>query len=44
MTFKENYTGTKSDRPAIREAIEFIRVSKVKISKCYIYSIDRSSR
>ncbi|EKD44190.1 MAG: NUDIX hydrolase, partial [uncultured bacterium (gcode 4)] len=44
MTFKENYTGTKLDRPAIKQAIEFIKASKVKISKCYFYSIDRSSR
>ncbi len=43
-TFKESCTGTKIDRPAIMEAIEFIKVSGIKISKCYFYSIDRSSR
>ncbi|EKD29788.1 MAG: NUDIX hydrolase [uncultured bacterium (gcode 4)] len=44
MTFKENYTGTKMNRPAVLKALEFIKLSKVKISKCYIYNIDRSSR
>lgn len=42
--FKEHYTGTKINRPAIISAIDFIKTSEIKISKCYVYNIDRSSR
>ncbi|EKE28205.1 MAG: NUDIX hydrolase [uncultured bacterium (gcode 4)] len=44
QTISDVFTWSKKDRPWIKKALEFIKASKVKISKCYIYNIDRNSR
>jgi DNA invertase Pin-like site-specific DNA recombinase len=42
--FREQYTGTLIERPALSEALQFLKKNKWWVSYCIIHKLDRSTR